>query len=197
VTVDVEQVRALFGEDRLHRVTDQRLLAGVADAPSRALLADVGLPDEAMKIFTLAPDFTEGPRTWAEREAAEPGRIVAERTVANGDWLLLGMLLYSNAALDPETGQVWQLPEVGGPPHLINRSLDAFIGFLCAFEDATRASEREKNKETRTPGIDYTEFCEALGETLEARLREVDAEAVDDEERVWSNTLFEISEAMW
>jgi hypothetical protein len=196
VTVDAEQLRGLFGAARLHRVTDQGVLGRVTDIPSRAILADLGLPDKAMKIFALAEDFDEGPRTWSEHEAAEPGDIEADPTPESDGWLLLGELLYSYAALDPSTGEVWQLPEVGGPPHPINRRLSDFLGFLCAFEEAVQACDHQR--EQGRVGVDeYRGFCAALGERLGARLRAIDPEAVADEERVWDNTLFEISQGMW
>ena len=191
------RIRHLFGAGRLHRVRDESVLAVITDAASRAILAEVGLPGEAMKIFTLAPALAEGrPRSWAEHEAAEPGDIAADRSPERDGWLILGELLYSQAALDPSSGEVWQLPEVGGPPHPVNRSLGDFVGFLCAFEEAVQACDRESGKDG--VGVDeYYEFCVALGEKLEARLRAVDPEALADEERVWDNTLFEISEGMW
>lgn len=197
-----QPLRRLFGERRLRRVTDERVLERIFDAPSREILAVLGLPDRAMRIFTLASDFGEGPRTWAEHEAAEPGAIAADRTPGSEGWLVLGRLLYSHAALDPSSGGVWQLPEVGGPPRPVNRSLHDFVAFLCAFEEAVQACDHERGRGGVGLGVgvgvdEYREFCTTLGEKLEARLRAVDPEALDDEERVWASTLFEISEGMW
>jgi SUKH-4 immunity protein len=192
---EAEAVLEQFGADGVRRISDPAFLARIGHEPSRVVLEQVGLPRAAMKIFTLAEVFADGMRTWAEQAAADPDRIRSDQVDGSGDWFLLGRLLYSAVALDPATGVVYLLPEVGGAPERLNQSLDAFVGFLCAFDRATAACVQEEK--SRTPGVDYIDFCAGVGEELEGRLLALDAEALADPEGIWGNTLFEISEAMW
>jgi len=177
----------------MRRVVDPEQSARIGDPGARELLRDVGLPVEAMKIFRLSEDFPAGPRTWAQQREVDPGAIAAEFTPERGDWLLLGKLLSSDVALDPADGRVYRLPEVGGEPTVVNRSLEAFLGFLCAFDEAAQACDSIEG-----PSVDdYADFAGKLGRELEDRLRAIDPDALDDPEEVWENALFEISEGMW
>lgn len=181
----------------LRRVGDRGFLARVAHLPSREILGGPGLPQTAMKVFTLAERFAKGMETWAERQASAPDSIWADPEDVPGSdrWFLVGQLLYSTVALDGETGAVYLLPEIGGAPERLNRDLGTFLEFLRAFDAATAACTAEE--EEPTPGTDYTEFCAGVGDRLGRALRAVDPEALSETDGIWGNTLFEITEGMW
>jgi hypothetical protein len=179
------------------KVGDPRFLARVGHEPTRTLLAEVGLPKAAMKIFTLAERFARGMETWAEHLAAAPESIWADPDAVPGSeqWFLVGRLLYSTVALDGATGAVYLLPEIGGDPERLNQSLDTFLGFLGAFDAATQECAAEEKEPT--PGTDYMEFSAAVGARLGEQLRQLDPEALATADGIWGNTLFEITEGMY
>ncbi|MHA6762514.1 SUKH-4 family immunity protein [Streptacidiphilus sp. PAMC 29251] len=195
--VDARTVLEQFGEAKVRRISDPAFLARIGDATSRALLEHVGLPIAALKIFALAEHFVEGMRTWSEQLETEPDSIPpdVDEVPGSGDWFVVGDLLQATVLLDGATGAVYQLSEIGGAPEQLNRDLNAFLGYLCAFEAATAECSREAK--ARTPGVDYYDFCAAVGEHLKRDLLAIDAEALADEDGHWGNTLFEVSEAMW
>ncbi|MFI9627356.1 SUKH-4 family immunity protein [Streptomyces sp. NPDC052042] len=85
-------------------------------------------------------------------------------------------------------GSLWGLPEDGGP-HLVNSSVEAFVAFNRAYEEAAAdaaAYEGPGDGLDDAEAVDLAEeAADALTEALVERFGALDAEAVADENSFW------------
>ncbi|WP_327180513.1 SUKH-4 family immunity protein [Streptomyces sp. NBC_01334] len=104
---------------------------------------------------------------------------------------------YALVAVDPglsalgvrrDDGSLWDLPE-GRAPRLVNSSVEAFVAFNRAFEDAAVEADAYEGPSDDLSDDEIVDAAEraadALTEGLLRRFRAVDAAAVADENSFW------------
>ncbi|WP_062642090.1 SUKH-4 family immunity protein [Streptomyces maremycinicus] len=104
---------------------------------------------------------------------------------------------YALVAVDPglsalgvrrDDGSLWHLPE-GSAPRLVNSSVEAFVAFNRAFEDAAGEADAYEGVSDDLSDDEIVDAAEraadALTEGLLKRFRAVDAAAVADENSFW------------
>ncbi|MGC0314648.1 SUKH-4 family immunity protein [Kitasatospora acidiphila] len=129
--IDRARMEAVFAPEDLLASADE-VLAGIAHAPTRAFLRDVGLPDRV--------GWFESDQHLADGElliGGEAWQRVAERYPGcpfdMSVWLALGGIALDDVMVDTVTGVVYCIPD-GGAPHRLNSSVDALAYFLHALE---------------------------------------------------------------
>ncbi|MFD3954921.1 SUKH-4 family immunity protein [Streptomyces bacillaris] len=92
----------------------------------------------------------------------------------------------SALALRRDDGSLWGLPE-GGVPHLVNSSVEAFVAFNRAYEEAATEAEAYEgpDDDLDEDGDLAMQAADALTEALLERFEMLDAEAVADENSFW------------
>ncbi|WP_228022717.1 SUKH-4 family immunity protein [Streptomyces acidicola] len=87
-----------------------------------------------------------------------------------------------------EDGSLWCLPE-DGVPHLVNSSVEAFVAFNRAYEEAAAEAAAYEGPGDGLGGAEAVDLAEqaadALTEALLERFGALDAEAVADENSFW------------
>ncbi|MFF2540856.1 SUKH-4 family immunity protein [Streptomyces cyaneofuscatus] len=100
---------------------------------------------------------------------------------------------YAAVAVDPglsvlvlrrDDGSLWGLPE-GGVPHLVNSSVEAFVAFNRAYEEAAAEAEAYEGPDEDEDEDLAMQAADALTEALLERFEMLDAEAVVDENSFW------------
>lgn len=135
-----DEVRGLlsraFGDWTIRRPEPAWTARAVADADARGFLTDLGLPVQALNLFSLDPAFGAVPVTLADHLAAlPPSAGVSTRIVdAYGHLILLGSLPDLGAFLDPATGRVVSFVNWATPPFLVNSGIAEFAYFLAYVE---------------------------------------------------------------
>ncbi|GAA1952123.1 SUKH-4 family immunity protein [Kitasatospora viridis] len=170
----MEQVFA--PEDLL--TTPDHLLTGIAHAPTRAFLRDVGLPDRE-RWFESPQELAEGRvriggEAW-QRVAQEYPNCPFDMSV----WLTVGGIALDSVMVDTVTGLVYSIPD-GGSPHLLNSGVDALAYFLHALEVEREAYDPEADGEVDPDG--------AVERLLEL-MRAADPAALEYPESTWSMVL--------
>lgn len=115
---------------------------------------------------------------------------------------------YAAVAVDPglsvlvlrrDDGSLWGLPE-GGVPHLVNSSLEAFVAFNRAYEEAAAEAEAYEGPDDDLDEDEDEDLAvqaaDALTETLLERFEMLDAEAVADENSFWNVAAEELGYGM-
>ncbi|KAB1988883.1 SUKH-4 family immunity protein [Streptomyces triticiradicis] len=112
----------------------------------------------------------------------------AERTISGVRHALVAVDPELSAlALRRDDGSLWFLPE-GGVPRLVNSSVEAFVAFNRAYEEATAEADAYEWPDglSEDETVDLVEQAgDALTEALLERFRALDAEAVADENSFW------------
>ncbi|MFJ3660007.1 SUKH-4 family immunity protein [Streptomyces sp. NPDC090119] len=114
---------------------------------------------------------------------------LAERTVEGVRYALVAVDPGLSAlALRRADGSLWCVPE-GGAPQLVNSSVEAFVAFNRAYEEAAgeaAAYEGPGDGLSEDETVDLAErAADALTEALLERFGMLDAEAVADENSFW------------
>lgn len=208
--VDRATMTDVFGEHRLMTVTEDAL-AGITHAPTRAFLAEVGLPDQtdSQGWFHRARDLDDEVREKGYPEAAEKYPELAPGFHFD-QWVSLGEIPYDALDLDATTGAVYASPAAGGAPYQLNSSLDVFAYLLCVVEaerpfysataeqtlaDGTTRRQVEARLE-HLYGTPHTQ----LGPTPEARLRttlqQTDPIALTTPDSTWHMVLRHITQGL-
>ncbi|MGY4744482.1 SUKH-4 family immunity protein [Streptomyces sp. ATMOS53] len=104
---------------------------------------------------------------------------------------------YALVAVDPglsalgvrrDDGSLWDVPE-DGVPRLVNSSVEAFVAFNRAYEEAAAEADAYEGPSDDLDDAEIVDVAEraadALTEALLDRFRAVDAEAVADENSFW------------
>ncbi|MFE9474426.1 SUKH-4 family immunity protein [Streptomyces griseofuscus] len=112
-----------------------------------------------------------------------------ERTVGGARYALVAVDPgLSGLALRRDDGSLWCLPE-GGVPQLVNSTIEAFVGFNRAYEEAAAeaaAYEGPGDGLSEDETVNLSEqAADALTEALLERFGMHDAEAVADENSFW------------
>jgi hypothetical protein len=141
-----DEVRELlsraFGEWTIRRPEQGWATRAVADAGARSFLTDVGLPVQALHLFSLDPAFGDAPATLADHLSglAPSAGVSAKILDAYGRLIHLGSLPDLGAFLDPATGQVMSFVNWSTPPFLVNSGIAEFAYFLAYVETHRRAN---------------------------------------------------------
>ncbi|WP_034267852.1 SUKH-4 family immunity protein [Actinospica robiniae] len=131
-----------FGEWTIRRSEPAWATRAVADADARGFLTDVGLPVQALNLFSLDPAFGEAPVTLADRLSDLPPSAGVSTTIldAYGQLIYLGSLPDLGAFLDPATGRVLSFVSWSDPPFVVNGGIAEFAYFLAYVETHRRAN---------------------------------------------------------
>ncbi|WP_239009121.1 SUKH-4 family immunity protein [Streptomyces sp. CFMR 7] len=103
----------------------------------------------------------------------------------------------SALALRRDDGSLWGLPE-GGVPHLVNSSVEAFVAFNRAYEEAAAEAEAYEgpDDDLDEDGDLAMQAADTLTEALLERFEMLDAEAVADENSFWHVAAEELGYSM-
>ncbi|MEW1912558.1 SUKH-4 family immunity protein [Kitasatospora sp. NPDC085895] len=113
----------------------------------------------------------------------------AERMIGNGRYAMVAVdPRVSALALRRDDGSLWCLPD-DGAPQLVNSSIEAFIAFNRAYEEAAveaAAYEGPGDGLDEDEAVDLAEqAADALTEALLERFEMLDAEVIADENSFW------------
>jgi hypothetical protein len=180
-----DEVRALmsraFGDWTIRRPEPAWTAYAVADPDARGFLTDVGLPVQALNLFSLDPAFGKAPVTLAgDLSALPPSAGVSARIVQDhGHLILLGSLPDLGAFLDPATGRVVSFVNWSTPPFLVNSGIAEFAYSLAYVEAHRRLNGVLLDDLETEDGYD-------AAAAIAVHLIGVDPPAFDDaEENIW------------
>ncbi len=173
---DLEQV---FTPSRIVTLVADRT-DRISDPDSRNVLGSLGFPVGEDTWFDLDPHFAERWRPVSEWNFSLADHF--EHVPSGSDrWLTLGLIPYDSIAFDPETGQVYCVPQ-DDDIYVLNSSLRSFIAFLYVLErerphyDAAMESEA-----VFEPG--------AAQERIKAFMLAVDPAALERTQSRWHNVI--------
>jgi len=135
-----DEVRGLlsraFGDWTIRRPEPAWTARAVVDADARGFLTDVGLPVQALNLFSLDPVFGTAPVTLADHLSDLPPSAGVSTQIldAYGHLIRLGSLPDLSAFLDPATGRVVSFVNWSTPPFLVNSAIAEFAYFLAYVE---------------------------------------------------------------
>lgn len=170
-----------FGEWTIRRPEQAGIAGVVSDADAHGFLADVGLPVQALNLFSLDPAFCDAPATLADHlSALPPSAGVSAMILADyGQLIYLGDLPDLGAFLDPATGRVVSFVNWSTPPFLVNSGIAEFA-YCLGYVETHR----------RVDGVLLddleTEDGYAVAASIAAHLMGVDPLAfADSDENIW------------
>lgn len=178
--VDRAQLESVFPPEVLVTL-DGAAAQDISHGPTQDFLRHVGLPDKPAAWFEVSEEVCDGELEIGFEEIAEqhPGL-----SFDPSHWVNLGGLSYDDIVLDASTGAVYCLPDDGGAPYLLNRSLDAFAYFLYLLEVERPNYDFETGDGT---------FEEGAENRLRARMEAADDTAFSNPESAWTTVLQYVS----
>jgi hypothetical protein len=172
-------LESVFPVRNVVRVKEDRLPAGLHES-ARAILADVGLPDDRASFFLIDGALFEGETPNRFRRCAELDYVSSYKDMPEGweNWLVIGAIFYDAVVLDPVSGMVYCLPDGEYRAEPLNQSLDSFVYFTYLLE-------------TERPNYDFTlsdeiPDSEGVAISLRERMARVDPLPFEGVEPAWS-----------
>lgn len=157
-------------------------LAAVGDPDAREVLGTLGIPVWDNPWFDLEDGIAERfgrVEDWDEK-LADRYSVVPEGA---GKWIGLGMIPYDGIALDPDTGQVYCLPD-DSEIYLWNSSLRSFVHFLYLLQLERPHFDAEWEGEIEVP---YDP--EAAQARVRSAMMSVDPAALENPDSRWHGIL--------
>ncbi|MET9292658.1 SUKH-4 family immunity protein [Streptomyces sp. NPDC003077] len=170
-------LESVYAAEKILRLSSSQI-EGIAHAPTRTFLTEVGLPDSDACPFWWAEELDGGLRRLGdfldaeEDENGEDGLPPEAR-----GWFRLGGIGYDDVVLDGCSGRVYCLPEEAFEPYTLNRDVDSFARFLYI------VGVKWMNAHPGG-GVPYRQPPEDIPDAL-ARMREVDPVGLEDPDSLW------------
>lgn len=131
-----------FGTWTLQTAGEEWAAQFVPHEPTRLFLTTIGLPVEALGLFTLEAEFETAPRALEDllaRQSTEfPGSVDSRIRDDYGGLISLGDIADSGAYLDPHDGRVLSFVNWKSAPYLLNSGVAEFVYFLAYVETHRR-----------------------------------------------------------